>query len=242
MAYGSHVLARDMNFSVSRGSVFVIMGGSGCGKSTLMRHLVGLQRPAAGHIHLADADLWSVPEAERDTILRRCGVLFQSGALWSSMTLGENVALPLQEYTDLPRDDIARIVKFKLALVGLAGSESRYPSELSGGMQKRAGLARAMALDPDLLFCDEPSAGLDPITSRRLDELIVTLSRSLGTTVVIVTHELSSLLSIGTDSIFLDPREQRIVAQGKPTVLRDTSDNPTVRQFLNGGQDNGTEE
>ena len=157
------------------------------------------------------------------------------------MTLAENVALPLQEFTGLPRADIAAHVKFKLALVGLAGSEDRYPSELSGGMQKRAGLARAMALDPGLLYCDEPSAGLDPITARRLDDLVVTLSRSVGTTVVIVTHELESLLSIGTDAIFLDPREKRIVARGKPAVLRDTCDNPTVRQFLNGGRDNGTE-
>jgi phospholipid/cholesterol/gamma-HCH transport system ATP-binding protein len=242
MAYGEYVIARDLNFTVGCGEVFVIMGGSGCGKSTLMRHLMCLQRPADGHVYINDTDVWNVSQEERDRMLRRCGVLFQGGALWSSMTLAENVALPLQEYTDLPAEEIARMVRFKLALVGLTGSEERYPAELSGGMQKRAGLARAIALDPELLFCDEPSAGLDPITSCRLDDLIVTVSRSLGTTVVIVTHELSSLLHIGTDSIFLDAKEKRAVAHGKPTTLRDTCDHPTVRQFLHGGRENGTEE
>jgi phospholipid/cholesterol/gamma-HCH transport system ATP-binding protein len=241
MAYGSHVIARDLNFTIARGEVFVIMGGSGCGKSTLMRHLLGLQRPAGGQVFVDGVDIWALSQPERDVMLRRCGVLFQAGALWSSMTLADNVALPLQEYTDLPPEEIEAQVMLKLAFVGLAGSEDRYPSELSGGMQKRAGLARAIALDPGLLFCDEPSAGLDPITSRRLDDLIVTLSRSVGTTVVIVTHELESLLSIGTDAIFLDPKEKRIVARGKPATLRDTCDNPTVRQFLHGGRDHGTE-
>ena len=180
MAYGSVVIQHDLTFSVQRGDIFIIMGGSGCGKSTLLRHLIGLQAPAQGEVFYDGQSFWQREPAERERMMRRFGVLYQSGALWSSMTLAENIALPLEQYTDLSPSQIRELVSLKLALVGLAGFEDYYPSELSGGMQKRAGLARAMALDPDILFFDEPSAGLDPITSRRLDDLILELRASLG--------------------------------------------------------------
>jgi phospholipid/cholesterol/gamma-HCH transport system ATP-binding protein len=215
------------------------MGGSGCGKSTLLRHLVGLLRPAQGDVLINDTDIWHSPEAQREQELRRTGVLFQSGGLWSSMTLAENIALPLQEYTTLAPAAIAEVVSFKLALVGLAGCEGLYPAEISGGMQKRAGLARALAFDPQLLFCDEPSAGLDPISARNLDELIVTLSRSLGTTVVIVTHELASIFAIGTAAIYLDNVTHTMIAEGDPATLRDHAGPAVVRQFLQGGRFHG---
>jgi len=239
MAYGTRVIMRDLNFAVRRGEVFIIMGGSGCGKSTLLRHMIGLVPPAHGHVVVNGVDMWCGPEAERERQLRRCGVLFQSGGLWSSMTLGENVALPLQQYTTLSARAIADVVAFKLALMGLTGCEQLYPSELSGGMQKRAGLARALALDPDLLFCDEPSAGLDPVSARNLDDLIVTLSRSLGTTVVVVTHDLASIFAIGTTAIYLDNQTHTIIAEGNPAVLRDTCAQAAVRLFLQGGRAHG---
>ena len=237
MAYGNVVILRDLNFTVQRGDIFIIMGGSGSGKSTLLRHLIGLQEPAQGEVFYDGQNLWQAEPAERERLMRRFGVLYQSGALWSSMTLAENVALPLEQYTALSPRQIQELVSFKLALVGLAGFEAYYPSALSGGMQKRAGLARAMALDPDMLFFDEPSAGLDPISSRRLDDLILELRDSLGATIVVVTHELASILTIGTNSIFLDADTKTMIAQGPPKKLLAESSNPKVREFLTrGGQ------
>jgi phospholipid/cholesterol/gamma-HCH transport system ATP-binding protein len=237
MAYGSVVIQRDLTFTVQRGDIFIIMGGSGSGKSTLLRHLIGLQAPAQGEIFYDGQNFWQAEPAERERLMRRFGILYQSGALWSSMTLAENVALPLEQYTALSPSQIRELVAFKLALVGLAGFEEYYPSELSGGMQKRAGLARAMALDPDTLFFDEPSAGLDPISSRRLDDLILELRDSLGATVIVVTHELASIFTIGTNSIFLDVEAKTMIAQGHPKKLLAESQDPKVRQFLTrGGQ------
>jgi phospholipid/cholesterol/gamma-HCH transport system ATP-binding protein len=236
MAYGRVVIQKDLTFTVNRGDVFIIMGGSGCGKSTLLRHLIGLIPPAKGSVHYGETDFWQAAAAERDRIMRGIGVLYQKGALWSSMTLAENVALPLQEFTDLNAAQIEELVALKLALVGLAGFEGHYPSEISGGMQKRAGLARAMALDPEILFFDEPSAGLDPISARRLDELILELRESLGATVVVVTHELASIFAIGNNSVFLDPETKTMIAAGDPKALRDDASNPTVRSFLTRGE------
>jgi phospholipid/cholesterol/gamma-HCH transport system ATP-binding protein len=235
MAYGSFVIQRDLSFTVRRGDIFIIMGGSGCGKSTLLRHLVGLRAPARGEVLIDGESLWTAPPEAQERLKRRCGVLFQSGALWSSMTLAENVALPLEQYTALSAARIRRQVALKLALVGLAGFEDYYPSQISGGMQKRAGLARAMALDPDILFFDEPSAGLDPISSRLLDELILELRDSLGATVVVVTHELASIFTIGNNSVFLDADTKTMIASGDPKHLRDTSPDPKVRTFLTRG-------
>ena len=236
MAYGSFVIQRDLTFTVRHGDIFIIMGGSGCGKSTLLRHLIGLQTPAQGEVLYDGQSLWKVEPAERERLMRCFGVLYQSGALWSSMTLAENIALPLEQYTDLSPSQVGELVSLKLALVGLAGFEDYYPSELSGGMQKRAGLARAMALDPDILFFDEPSAGLDPVSSRRLDDLILELRDSLGATVVIVTHELASILTIGTNSVFLDADTKTMIAQGDPHKLLAESPDPKVRQFLTRGE------
>ena len=232
MAYGDFVIQRDLTFDIAPGETFVIMGGSGCGKSTLLRHLVGLKAPAAGRVEVLGRSFADASPEEQAEMRRGFGVMFQSGALWSSMTLAENVALPLETYSDLSRSEIDHVVSTKLALVGLAGYERFYPSELSGGMQKRAGLARAMALDPQILFFDEPSAGLDPVSSRRLDELIVELRESLGATVVIVTHELASIFAIGTDSVFLDAVSRTMIARGDPTELRDRSEDPRVLEFL----------
>jgi phospholipid/cholesterol/gamma-HCH transport system ATP-binding protein len=236
MAYGSFVIQHDLTFTVRRGDIFIIMGGSGCGKSTLLRHLIGLMPPAKGDVLINGENFWAAPPEDQERLKRGFGVLFQSGGLWSSMTLAENVALPLQEYTDLSPDQIREVVSLKLALVGLAGFEAFYPSEISGGMQKRAGLARAMALDPDILFFDEPSAGLDPISSRRLDELILELRDSLGSTVVAVTHELASIFAIGNNSVFLDAETKTMIASGDPKFLRDESPDPNVREFLTRGE------
>jgi phospholipid/cholesterol/gamma-HCH transport system ATP-binding protein len=236
MAYGSFVVMRDINACVRRGSVFIIMGGSGCGKSTLLRHMIGMLQPAHGDILYDGQSFWGADGSERQATLRRFGVLFQSGALWSSMTLAENVALPLAEYTDLSPADIADLVRLKLALVGLKGFEDYYPSEISGGMCKRAGLARAMALDPEILFFDEPSAGLDPISSRNLDQLILELRDGLGTTIVVVTHELASIFAIGDDAIFLDADTRTMRAQGNPRELLKSSIDPTVQAFLTRGE------
>jgi len=236
MAYGDVVIQGDLNFTVCQGDIFIIMGGSGCGKSTLLRHMVGLKKPACGDVYFSGESLWHADDETRIKMIRRFGVLFQSGALWSSMTLGENVALPLHEYTNLNEKQVHEIVSFKLALVGLAGFEYYYPSELSGGMQKRAGLARAMALDPDILFFDEPSAGLDPISSRHLDDLILELRDSLGTTVVVVTHELPSIFAIGNNSVFLDGDSKTMVAAGPPKTLLAESTIPVVQQFLRRGE------
>lgn len=236
MAYGEIVLMRGLDFVIGRGEIFIIMGGSGSGKSTLLRHLIGLQEPAEGEILYGDEEFTRADADKRRRILRRVGVLFQTGALWSSMTLAENVGLPLEEYTDLSPAEVREIVRVKLALVGLKGFEDYYPAQLSGGMQRRAGLARAMALDPDILFLDEPSAGLDPITSRLLDELILELRASLGATIVVVTHELDSIFRIGDNSIFLDIEKKTITARGHPKELREHARDPIVRKFLGGAE------
>src|SRR5207302_10947800 len=204
MAFGNFVLMHDLNFTVRRGDIFTIMGGSGCGKSTLLGHLIGLLEPAKGEIFYGNFNFTRADPNERERMLRRCGILYQKGALWSSMTLAENIGLPLGEFTDLTPKQIRDVAQFKLSLVGLTGFDDYYPSDISGGMQKRAGLARAMALDPEVLFFDEPSAGLDPVSSLLLDELILSLRDSLGATVVIVSHELPSILSIADDCVFLD--------------------------------------
>ena len=237
MAYGDFVIQRDLTFDIPKGEIFIIMGGSGCGKSTMLRHLVGLKAPAKGSVFYGDQDFWATPPEEREVMMRSFGVLYQSGALWSSMTLAENVALPLNEYTDLDAEQIEDIASLKLSLVGLAGFEKFYPSEISGGMQKRAGLARAMALDPEILFFDEPSAGLDPISAKRLDDLILDLRDSLGTTVVVVTHELASIFDIGDDSVFLDSESRTMLTTGKPATLRDESPDARVTTFLKRGEE-----
>jgi phospholipid/cholesterol/gamma-HCH transport system ATP-binding protein len=237
MAYGSFVIQRDLTFSIRRGDIFIIMGGSGCGKSTLLKHLIGLKAPAKGEVLFDSHNLWRAEPEERERMMRRFGILYQKGALWTSLTLAENVALPLEQYTNLSPSQIGELVSLKLALVGLAGFEDYYPSEISGGMQKRAGLARAMALDPEILFFDEPSAGLDPISSKLLDDLILELRDSLGATVVIVTHELASIFAIGTNSVFLDPESKTMIAQGDPKVLLAESKDPKVRQFLTRGEE-----
>lgn len=236
MAYGDYVVQRDLNFTIRHGDIFIIMGDSGCGKSTLLRHLIGLKAPAAGRIFYNGVSFLEATEEARAALLRRFGVMYQQGALWSSMTLAENIALTLEQYTQLGAAEIRALAAVKLALVGLAGFEDYYPSEISGGMQKRAGLARAMALDPEILFFDEPSAGLDPISSRRLDELIVELQRSLGATVVVVTHELPSIFAIGTNAIFMDAARKTIVAQGPPRQMLAECSDPRVREFLTRGE------
>lgn len=235
MAYGGFVVQHDLNFTVNRGDIFVIMGGNGCGKSTLMRSLIGLQRPTEGTVLYDGVDFWNVDPDEHERLKRRLGVMFQGGAMWSSLTLAENVALPLREYTDLSSRLIDEIVSFKLGLVGLAGFEDFYPAELSGGMRKRAGLARALALDPDILIIDEPSSGLDPLTARRLDTLIVELRESFGTTIVLITHELASILGIGSNSVFLDTQTHTMIATGNPKEALHSGD-PRVRHFLTRGE------
>ncbi len=237
LAFGDFVVQRDLNFVVRRGDIFIVMGGSGCGKSTLLRHMIGLQQPASGDVLYEAESFWSAEPETRERLMRRFGVMYQSGALWSSMTLAENVAVPLAEYTKLTEPQIREVVGLKLSLVGLAGFEEFYPAEISGGMRKRAALARAMALDPEILFFDEPSSGLDPVTSRMLDELIVELRDSLGATIVIVTHDLDSIFAIGTNSVFLDAEAKTIIAAGNPRDLRDESDNPKVRSFLIRGEE-----
>jgi len=237
MAYGDFVLMRELQFEVRRADVFVIMGGSGCGKSSLLRHMIGLHEPAAGEVLYRGESFTRADADARDVMLRRMGVLYQQGALWSSMTLAENVALPLGEYTDLSAKEIREVACLKLALVGLRGFEDFYPAQISGGMRKRAGLARAIALDPEVLFFDEPSAGLDPVSSRLLDDLILALRDSLGATVVVVTHELPSIFAIADDSVFLDAETRTMIARGNPHELLEHCPDPKVRRFLTRGGD-----
>jgi phospholipid/cholesterol/gamma-HCH transport system ATP-binding protein len=239
MAYGDFVIQHDLNFTVNRGDIFIVMGGSGCGKSTLLRHLVGLQRPAKGKVMYGNVSFWDEELEEQNRLMRSFGILYQSGALWSSLTLGENVALPLQQYRKLAPERVKELASLKLSLVGLTGFEDFYPSEISGGMKKRAGLARAMALDPDILFFDEPSAGLDPISAHLLDELILELRASLGATIVIVTHELASIFAIGNNSVFLDPDTKTMIASGDPKKLLAESKDPKVINFLTRGVGRG---
>jgi phospholipid/cholesterol/gamma-HCH transport system ATP-binding protein len=235
LAYGSNIVQRNVSFTVNHGDVFIIMGGSGCGKSTIMRGLTGLKQPSTGEILYKEVDFYGSTE-NRERIRRSFGVMFQSGALWSSMTLAENVALPLEQYTDLKPRQIRKIVSFKLSLVGLGGFEDYYPSQISGGMRKRVGVARAMAMDPEVLFFDEPSAGLDPVSARLLDDLILQLQDSLKTTMVVVTHELASIFTIASNSVFLDPETKTAIAHGNPKTLLAESSDPKVINFLTRGQ------
>ncbi len=236
LAYGDFLIQQDLNFTVKRGDIFIIMGGSGCGKSTVMRSLSGLLPPRSGQILYNGEDFWGGQRQDRERIMRKVGVMFQNGALWSSMTLAENVALPLQQYTDMTAAQIREVAAYKLALVGLTGFDDFYPSEISGGMAKRVGVARAMALDPEILFFDEPSAGLDPLSAKRLDDMILALRDSLGTTMVVVTHELASIFSIADDSVFLDPETKTMLTTGNPAYLRDHCELPGVRSFLKRGE------
>ena len=237
MAFGEFVVMHDLDFTVRRGDIFFIMGGSGGGKSTLFRHMIGLNEPARGSVWYGATNFTAASPDERDVLRRTFGVLFQGSALWSAMTLAENVGLPLGEFTDLGPAEIREVADLKLALVGLRGFEDHFPSEISGGMQKRAGLARAIALDPDVLFLDEPSAGLDPISSKLLDDLILSLRDSLGATVVMVSHELPSIFGIGDDCIFLDTEVRTMTAHGNPRELRDHPPNRNVHRFLTRGAD-----
>ncbi len=241
LGYGDRIVQRNLDFTIRRGDIFVIMGGSGCGKSTVMRTLIGLVAPRTGSVIVDGRNLWEMEDDARTEFIRRFGALYQSGALWSSMTLAENVALALEQFTTLSSAEIRELVGLKLALVGLAGFEDFYPSEISGGMRKRAGLARAMALDPEVLFFDEPSAGLDPISSHLLDELILELRDSLGATVVMVTHELPSIFAIGTNSVFLDAETKTQIATGDPKVLLKECTDPKVRTFLTRGAGDSAE-
>lgn len=235
IAYGDFVLLKNLNFEINKGDIFIIMGGSGCGKSSLLRVLTGLVPTAKGQILIDGVNFTKANQLEKDALMRRCGILYQSGALFSSMTLAENIAMPMQQYTDYSPKLIAELVDLKLALVGLYGFGEFYPSEISGGMKKRAGLARALALDPEIVYFDEPSAGLDPISSRLLDDLIVDINKSLGTTIVVVTHELASIFDIGTNSVFLDASIKEIGAKGNPRELLKNPPNENVYKFLTRG-------
>jgi phospholipid/cholesterol/gamma-HCH transport system ATP-binding protein len=232
VSFGPRTIFKDVSFEVKRGEVFIILGGSGCGKSTLLKALIGIVPIAAGSAEILDVDLAQADAEGRLGLLQRIGVMWQSGALFGNMTLSENVELPLEEHTDLPRPAREALARAKLGLVGLGDAAGLLPAEISGGMAKRAGIARAMALDPPLLILDEPSAGLDPITSAGLDKLILDIARSTGTTFVVVTHELQSILAIGDRCIMLDKEAQGMIATGKPRELRDTGTHPTVRAFF----------
>ncbi len=239
MAYDEEVIQRDISFQVRKGDIFVIMGGSGCGKSTLLRHLIGLQTPAHGKIYYEGQDFEEMSSAEKSQLLKRMGILYQSGALWSSLTLEENISLPLVYHTSLSSEMIRELALFKLSLVSLSGYEGFYPSEISGGMRKRAALARAIALDPEFLFFDEPSAGLDPISASHLDELILEIRESMGTTVVMVSHDLASIYTVASNSVFLDTASKTMLATGKPRELLRDTDNPVLTAFLSRGKGKG---
>jgi phospholipid/cholesterol/gamma-HCH transport system ATP-binding protein len=236
VAYGNYLIQQNLNFTINHSEVFILMGGSGCGKSTIMRCLSGLKQPSRGEVRYDGVNFWEGTPQDREHIQRGFGVMFQSGALWSSMTLAQNVSLPLEQYTNLSQAQIRKIASFKLSLVGLGGFEDFYPSEISGGMQKRAGVARAMSMDPEILFFDEPSAGLDPVSARRLDDLILELRDSLKTTMIVVTHELASIFTIGDNSAFLDPETKTMIAHGDPKKLLAESRDPKVVNFLTRGE------
>lgn len=235
MGYGDFILQKNMSFKVKKNDIFIVMGGSGCGKSSLLRVMTGLVKPLAGDLYINNHNITKVSKPIQKEIMKKCGILYQSGALFSSMTLAENVAFPIEQYTNYSPATIKEIVQLKLALVGLAGFEDFYPSEISGGMKKRAGLARALALDPEIVYFDEPSAGLDPISSKLLDDLILNINQSLGTTMVMVTHELSSIFAVGTNSIFLDSESKTIIGSGNPKELLKNPPNKTVYNFLTRG-------
>lgn len=236
VGYGRRVVQRNLDFDIQSGQVFVIVGASGCGKSTVLRSLVGLLEPFSGSVEFSGQDFWKADTPGRDDIRKRFGVMYQGGALWSSMTVAENVSLALEAHTRLDSDTIRQIAELKLALVGLTGSEDLYPAEISGGMNKRVGVARALALDPEVLFFDEPSAGLDPISSRRLDEILLALRDSLGCTMVLVTHELDSIFAIADEALLLDSNSGTAIAQGDPRALLENSEDPRVRSFLTRGK------
>ena len=235
IGYEGHAIMKHLSFEIKKGDIFIIMGGSGCGKSTLLRTMTGLLPALSGHIIVNGIDMVTASEEKKKYLVTQCGILYQSGALFSSMNLFENVALPLQQYTSYSSEKIREIVEFKLALVGLAGFEKFYPSEISGGMRKRAGLARALALDPEILYFDEPSAGLDPVSSKHLDDLILEINKSLDTTIIVVTHELPSLFAIGKNSIFLDNKIKTFSAKGNPKELLKNPPNERVLAFLTRG-------
>lgn len=239
LSYDDYAVMRDLNFSVNKGDIFVVMGPSGCGKSTLLKVLIGLKEPLKGEILYNGVDFWKQDESAQQDMMRRFGVLYQGGALWSSFTLGENVALPLQLYSKLSSVQIREMVELKLALVGLTGYTDFYPAQISGGMRKRAGLARAIALDPEIIFFDEPSSGLDPLSARMLDDLIIRLRDILGATIVIVTHELASIFAVGDNAVLLDTESKTMIAEGSPKGLLADSKDPRVIQFLTRGEKQG---
>ncbi len=235
LSYADYVVMRNLNFSVNKGEIFIVMGQSGCGKSTLLKTLIGLNPPQSGEVLYSGVNFWAQDELAQQQTMRRFGVLYQGGALWSSFTLGENVALPLQLYSNLPASQIREVVELKLALVGLSGQSDVYPEHISGGMRKRAALARAIALDPEIIFLDEPSAGLDPINSRLLDDLILQLRDTLGATIVVVSHELASIFAVGDKAAFLDAESKSMITIGPPKELLTNSKDSRVLKFLTRG-------